>query len=74
MKLLLVNEHCNNLLRDTIALLEFLKLHKQQLTDLKVQVSADVKMHTLVLPNSCIKGTDDIYAFISKYVGLEAEP
>ena len=60
------------MLKDTIALLQFLRQHKAQLPQLKVQVSAEVKQHTLALPNSCIKGTEDIYEFFAKYIGLGA--
>ncbi len=33
-------------------------------------MSREVKHHTLALPNSCIKGTDEIYEFFAKYIGL----
>ncbi len=71
MKLLLADERCNNLLKETIALLLFIKQHKHQIENLKVEVSREVKVHSLVLPKQCIKGIDDIYEFLVKYTSCD---
>lgn len=67
MKLLIADIRKEQHLRETIALLEFVLERRADIPDLVVQISKDIKDHSLVLPNLCIKGVDDIWEFVRKY-------
>ena len=67
MKLLIADIRKEQHLRETNALLEFILERRADIPDLVVQLSKDIKDHSLVLPNSCIKGVEDIWEFVQKY-------
>jgi|LauGreDrversion4_2_1035121.scaffolds.fasta_scaffold04922_7 hypothetical protein len=68
MKLLLVDEKCDNLLKDTVALLQFIRDYQTQIGDIKIELSNNIKQHTLVLPKNCVKGVDNIFDYFENFI------
>jgi hypothetical protein len=68
MRLVIADERCDNLLKNTVSLLQILKRERCNLPpEFTVMLSKDAKQHTLFMPKRSIVGSHEITEFFINY-------